>query len=97
MIWGAGAVVLWNICEKLKPLAGAGVAEIVPALTLNVTVITCGLPVALGEVTVIVPTYWPTVRLAPFTETVRFEGVVPAAGLTDNQFTPAVPLFATAE
>src|SRR5215472_14526965 len=87
---------LWNICAKVRPLAGAGVAEMVPAVTLNVTVITCGLPVAFGEVTVTVPVYVPTGSFEPSTEIVRFAGVAPPVGVTVNQLTPAVPPLAAA-
>lgn len=56
MVCAAGAVPPAG-CVKVNPAAvGAGVAVMVPEVTVRVTVIVAGLLAALGEVTVTVPT-----------------------------------------
>ena len=74
-------------------MVAVGVAEILPADTVNVTGMDAG--VALGAVTVIVPVYVPAASLLPSTVTVILPGVVPVApDDTESQFT--VPLLTDA-
>lgn len=77
---------IWSLKPRLlgeTEIAGAD--EIV-----KVTGIFCGLSLAPGAVTAIVPLYVPAVRPAPFALTLSIAGVVPLSGDTASQFGPEV-------